>query len=657
MSLRRFSFAPMLFVVLWALWFALPTTRSPAIEQWKDALSPSSTQPPFFSLSTDLVSPAGSSRDAQFVRALNTPTGMAAWKSNRRGARAQALEALGRKFPNDPAICAAQLVAMIDLLRLPSVRYPGPSTAGDNWSVKLKTIETVAPQTLKSWFAVTARGAQLEPNNTFWDWAKLMGLLASGRDSEIWSALRAARGKTEYADHVEEGALASLRIIQSRGTVPPLQQIALSYASLYPHYASMREAARHVSDCASGLRLQGGLAQEKRALEGMRDFVLLARAMRRKSKTVIGTLVAQAIEDVALYGGSYSPTATTKVAKSTFGSVLWMYTSNPRSLAFFARHMKRPDIVRQMGSEWNELGTWRRKMSGAWTMSSFIGINPRDLWLAHGGDWLRSLFVAALPGLLGLVLMCSLFLWLVPTWRRERELQPSPVSWVWGAGLGVTAALVLSSPILYRIWDVWRSPSSTLYEVFYASIPTEQGQLSFMPPSWKTYFWAVQCFVAALWFTATWNARRQGKSTLASRLRRIFSAPDDDMTRFDLSPLLSLIGLLAAAFLATVGMLWFLITPVTNKDYYGLYDNAVLFLGLFTFLFSCPALWRLRNPQSRAFALVLARRFAWGQLLFLTLLWGLLWIVTIPAQRRFDTDFKRHVQIGEMQLLRKQIGI
>ncbi|BCM90222.1 hypothetical protein IAD21_02073 [Abditibacteriota bacterium] len=646
MSTRRFSFVPVVFFVLWILWFLLPPTREVARSQWTARLLTAST--------SNSDSESDTSRDAAFVRAMNS-AGTAYGQSSKRWI---SLEALGRRFPNDAGICAAQIVASTSELHHGARRQLGPSSNSDlNWSVKLNKIQPPTTVLLKSWFAATARGAKLEPNNTFWDWVQIMGLLAANRDDEVWPVLRAARNKTGYDDHVNDGALARLRVAQQQIIISPVGQIGIASATLFPHYAAMREAARQISDDASGLRLSGEPAKQKQALEGLRDFAQLARVMRRESKSFIGSLVGMAMESIALYGGSYSPLRPRPVKRPRMGAALSAYASHPTSLVAFARTLGRTDIATQLSQQWVEMGTWRGKTSKAVVGSTWIGLDMFDVCLAQSGDWFGSLLIAPMPTLFALVVGCSLLLRFVPAWRREREAQPSLLSWGWGPLLGVAALLTLSSSALWGVWTAWHMVGSTMFDLLLSPFYNDSNGAILVPFAWQYHFPALLGFLCALWFALMWDSRRQGMPTLGTRLRRLFHVPDDGMARFDLSPILTLSATIAALFVLTFGVLGFLIVPTVNADFKTMHDYAGLVLVGLAIILSLPQLLRLRTHQGRAFALILARRFAWGQLLFLTLLWGILWMIAMPAQHRFDTQFARQLQIGEFQLIRKQAGL
>ena len=389
--------------------------------------------------------------------------------------------------------------------------------------------------------------------------------------------------------------------------------------------------------------------------------------MRLESKSFIGSLVAHGHRRNRtfrrfVFANSFRNRFTgTPVARRIFPHtrlVALFSEIRVRSWRYSTR-LKRPEIAAQLSTEWSELGKFRGKTRKFFTASFLAGINPRDFVFALAGDWLGSLFLMAIPWLFFLALGCSLLLRLVPSWRRESGVSLSPLSWMGGVFLAMLGVLMLASPAIGAIWAASRTPGSNLLETLLFSTSFGSGSNSGMVPmAWQSYFSAMLCFVFALWIADSWNAKRAGKLSLGTRLRAILHPPDDDMTRFDLSPLLALAATMAKFFILTVGVVAFLVAAASqDEDYAPLRDNAALILLGLAVVLTLPSLWRLRNPQSRAFALSLARRFAMSQLVFLTLLWGLLWMFAAPSQTRFDAQFTRQLQVGEFQIVRKQLGI
>ena len=648
MSLRRFASPPLLFVTLWALLLLCPLTRFPALSQWKARLGAPSNSAP-------------DSRDAQYVRALNA-VGATASSSE---ARAESFRDLGRKFPNDPAICAAQIVNMSMYFRLDSASRPGPlARTFPGTSVGAPPKKTFDQNKLQKWIEAADRGAKLEPNNTFWDWAKLIGCLMKGNTDEGWSVLRAARGKTGYDDYVTEVAFAQIRVLEKDGPVPPRRQMALIASILLPHYAQMREAARQMRDLAYQLQGRSDVSQKKKALEGMCDLMWLARPMRRESKLEIGSIVGRSLEATALYIYRNSkPPMLTKPKLLPYGTPLSTYARDPRSLLLYARQMNRPDIVQQVSREWNEIGAWHIKTKTFLNSPSgyLIGVEQSDFWLAQVAHWVSLFLIPTIPTLLGVALVCSVLLAVVPSWKRERQMRFSPRSWLWGTMVGLFVLVAFLVSLFWSLHTALLAASSTVnppLPLWLALCDYEVGKTDGqVPPFWQYHFPALLCLSVALWLAATQNERRLGIPSLGTRLRRILVAPDDDIARFDFSPLLSLAVTLALLCLATLGILGVLLPPTPLSRFFSLLGNESLVLFLVAALVIVPTLVRLRTSQSRALALTTIHHFAWSQLLFVAIVWGAVWLIAMPAQERFDRAFNRSLQIGDMQLLRKQLGL
>lgn len=649
--IRRFALAPVLFLALWTLWFILPPTREAARKTWQARLG----------WAPNPASQSSDSRDDSVART----TAISGLRK-----RADAFARLSQRFPDDATIAAQELVLRSGGL-LPGVRQPGPSSSLDpNWSVKMVKVKTPSATLLCSWFATTARGQKLEPQNTFWDWMHIIGLLAARRNGEVWPVLRAASSKTSFDDHVNDVLLATLRARRRQNNpMSPISQVDVSGASMpfgteWDLYGPVLEAVRQLSDDASGLRIQGGDLNKKATLEGMRDLVFLCRTLNRQAKTSGVLLVAQEAERTALYGGTYSPRMPTGAAKSPprVGASVSVYASDVRSLLRLARAMKRRDVAAQLASEWLALGVWHKKTSRfIYSGSVLEGVEGRDLGAASLGDLLGSILVAGMPSLLVLATSCALTLHLAAPWRRpSQEVFLSRGSWWGGAAIGLFCVPLLVSATVWsfhRAGVTWRATASDLVFVLSQKAHSEDAGLA-APTPWREHLPAIALLVCAFWCAAAWQAHKSGRPFLVSRLRRVFETPDDGFARFDVAPLLSATGVLAAVFVATVGVAEFLALPAIDPSYNSsVHDCAALALAVTAFLLALPALWHLRDASSRAFALKLAGRFAWAFLFVATLLWGVLTLATAPAHRRFELQLDCTLQVGEFQLARKRLGI
>ena len=422
----------------------------------------------------------------------------------------------------------------------------------------------------------------------------------------------------------------------------------------YWHFPSVREAARQLSDNASGMRLSGDPQGPKQALEGMRDLVFLGRVMRLQSKGLLGSIIGQAVASIAFYGGGYSPALPKTTPRPRPGSAA--YARDPRSLLLFAQSQKRPDIATSLATEWKACGIWRAKTT-PWAAKTFlVGFNPRDFWWALAGERFGALLLMSVPPLLVWALVTSVLLRVVPAWRREPDALLGRVSWVAGGALTFIATAMLSSALLWAFAVVAKTPRSSLGDWFFALVgETSNGARA--PLVWQAYFPVLLGALLALYGAATWNKRRLGHPSLGARLRHIFHPPDDQIARFDLSPLLALTAALGAFFAGTVGVLAYLIVPSPHSEFASLHNYAAPALAGFAVVLALPALANLRSVKGLGFAVQLARRFAWAQLLVVTLGWGLIQLFTAPANARFSAQFTRQLQVGEFQLARKKLGI
>lgn len=640
---RRLPLAPLFFLALWCAWFALPSTRPYAKSDWKRVWSPPDPDKPP-QLQT------GESRDALVAMASSG------------NHREEAFRQLEHQFPQDAAIYAGQLTHSVSGLKLQSVRQGGPASHRDpNWSVRLSKIERPSPAFLARWFAACARGAQLEPNNTFWDWMRIIGLLAARRNQSVWPILHSARFKTGYDDHSSDLRAARVREERRQFGVPStFDELKATFAYPSSTYDQMEETGRQLRENAWGLRLQNTPASHNAGLEGMRDLVFLCRTLGRENKTYNGSTTAQQFEVDALWGGSSTPTNGRFVPLSV-GLPLSVYASDRRSLVLWARQRGRADIAAQISREYVDFGKWRKNFSarGVFNFVTEESVDERDLTLATLSDWWRWPLLTGMPLALGLVALVSLPLHLVPALRRERDIALSRASWAWGAAIGFWSVALLCSALLWNIAATLRAHGATLSNVilWMSWKPTSHtSPYSEAPRVWQLAFPAALLWIGALWSGAGWDAREYGEPSLIARLRTLSEAPDDGFARFDVSPLVALILRISAISMATLSVLAFLVVPTLNKTWGVLWDYAEVAFLLFAFFVGVPAVRRIESVRGRAFALLLARRFAWSFLLCSTLVWGALTLATIPAHKRFEAQIDRYLRIGEFQLARRRLG-
>jgi len=640
---RRFPLAPLLFLALWSLFFALPPLRPYARSDWKRVGSPPDPdKPPQLR--------AGQGRDALVAMASSY------------GNRGESFIQLEKRFPQDVTLYAGQLTQSASKLQIYTVRQNrSASKRGPNASAKTALPSRPSPAFLAMWFAACARGEKLEQSNTFWDWMRIMGLLAARRDQEVWPVLHAARSKTAYDDHTNDYTAARLREERRQfGVLSPLDELNEKVTDTFNFRIELETAASLLTDDAWRLRLQNTQQSRTTALEGMRDFVLLCGTMRRKQKTFIGAIIGSTMEKEALWGGSFPSGSPTSFIPRV-GARWVTYVNNPYSLAHNAQLNGRSDIVAQLKTEWLDRVRYQAKMK---IVSSSLlvgeeGINGRDFTLASLGDWWRPRLLTGIPLALGLAALASLLLRWIPALRREREISLSRASWVLGGAIGLWSTVMLSASLIWNVGKTWQATHTPFSNLGFALLffgtlgrNTSLGA----PRAWELAFPSAMLCLGALWIAAGWDRQQRGEPSLTARLRRLTEAPDDGFARFDASPLLALISRFAALCLGTLGVLAYLIVPALNSDASYLWDYAGLALLLVTFIAGVPTTWRIQSARGRVFALLLARRFAWSFLLSLSLCWAALTLATAPAHRRFEAQIDRTLRVGEFQLARKRLG-
>jgi len=409
---RRLPFAPLLFLALWSLCFALPQTRPYATSDWKRVWSP-----PDPNKSPSLA--VGQGRDALVAMASS---------GNNRGESFRQSE---KRFPQDAAVYAGQLTQSVSKLELYTVRQtPSASHYGPKRPVKTARPSRPSSKFMAQWFATCAHGGKLEPNNTFWDWMQIMGLLAARRDQEVWPVLYSARFKTAYDDHLNDYPAARLREERRQfGVLSPVDELEEKDADLFNIRVELETASSLLTDDAWRLRQQNTPRSRITALEGMRDLVFLCGTMRRENKNNIGAIVGNTMEKEALWGGSFPLSSSTNRIPRLKAN--WStYVTNPYSLAHSIQSHGRADIVAQLKTEWLDRVRYRAKMK---ILSSSLlvgeeGISGRDYTLASLGDWWRWRLLTGMPLVLGLAALASLLLRWIPVLRREREIALSRAS-------------------------------------------------------------------------------------------------------------------------------------------------------------------------------------------------------------------------------------
>lgn len=678
---------PLLFpLFVWLVLLAIPTTRPMVLLDWKRATTQRLSEfvpgwaprdEPSFWIGTSSDAPPGTAlfhaddtlaneragemevappfaalarsstqRDALLWCALSPVSEN--YKARKRAIAAN-FESLERRFPGDATVLACSVTARTETLSL-DTRAAGPLMGGAGWSVRARKAGSGAAMR-RSWDALARkirRGQKMEPRNGFWWWMETVALLGARRDEQVWPVLgRGAR--MPFDAHARDLRVALWRArVQSQGVMPV--SVALSNLE-YEDFNSLlmrNTSVEQVCENIIGARLLG---RHKIALEGGRDLVRMGRSIRQ-SDSRFSYYPGSHCEDFALKHAQVPGVGATKRVK--FGASAAALAGHPNSLLRYAAERNRPDVVRELTAQWNDLQSARRADAARWatlgkgSLWRYFGLNDRNIGLAAGFQNTGSLLVATLP----VPLLLLTLGWLRSLWRpvAAGDERDAPR---WTRGLGWSAfslgvLLAANFGLSHMVWRVYDGNAGTATPLsFDAMLP----RLVEVLPSWAFGFPTVAAWVGALWAGAASLRRQNGELPLRTRLKNSLSTPDERMETFDAHPLLQTVAL-GSAWLFALGALaaWFYWPQVgaLEAQKSTLHNWAGgLGLGAFWLAGALPAFfWRPKNRGGKRPSMLLLRSPVWRRFLcahiaLATLLYLACNIGGAIFSARFETQWNR----------------
>lgn len=688
---------------LWALILALPFLRGQALSDWGEILfglaprleNGSANWNNDIGIGADfgnggdapeLISFAGLKVEARAVDALKRfPNDCKIWLDAALGplftsekTKASNLEILNSKFPNDAVILAALLAGNSENM---TTRHPGPSSNPNiNWSVQITNPYPISspynslgsrfwtpPERKKwdKWRAWAKIGQRLEPNNAFWWWMETQFALGGRYDDEVWVILRAGSQKTNYDDHSTTAMLWRLEARKKRfGTLSALEVQAIWSGFSTNHLGKMRESTRQVCDNVKGLRLLG---RHKTAVEGARDLMRMARLTRLHSKTLIGSLVGLACENLTM--NNVGIVGATTLVRPKAGSSVAVFSAFPKSLSYYAATIGRRDIARECNIEWGVLARWRARR---WPVETFNnGASPAD---GYGGP-LSGVFAFQLLKTLPGAAIIGLVLWIFDRKRLCARLgvaEAPPLTGFWVSGALCSLFWIMTWFVITAIGFVFsnlNAAAATPPAPNWGFWPFLQTASEIWPdlPLWMGWSSTLGAVVFALWIATTKQRENAGKLSLRARLKRLFVAPEHGLTRFDFAPLLVLcvtVAFWCAALVAFVWFFWWTFSDLNYQSDQGLAETveyeAVFTCAFFAFLLAPRfGVW-LSLPAKRATLLGwsrLTRRFLLAHALTATSLYLLLNLWSWRAGVNVEAGLRSVWTLGETQMMAKQIGL
>jgi hypothetical protein len=342
--------------------------------------------------------------------------------NSREGTRA--LDALLRQFPNDKLLIAVRLKRSLSWMKHDRLAgdfsNPNPPPYATPSPEKSNRPPNFTPQELQQAINVAQRGQQLEPDNSYYDWALIYFYMAAYRDEEAYRVLSRASRKPRFDDHSYDETISAIAAHERVRPVLWEEKLGFASAITLPHYAKFRELARLVSWQMWKAEQRG---EHARAIAVRSDFARLCRPMMQDRSTIIAGLVARACQAIMWAGNSrrvrnnQRPTGMSNAAWGRMRS-----RRNTQNFAAYARTHGRADIAAEtvlLGAYGQRYQDASRNYSASLPVSLGFGV-PSTL-----SSQIIGLFVLAQVSLVQNVALVSLsfFVWMVTLFSQPAPLQ------------------------------------------------------------------------------------------------------------------------------------------------------------------------------------------------------------------------------------------
>lgn len=546
------------------------------------------------------------------------------------------LSDLAARYPQDPFAVALQMRFGFYLIGLG--RNQGPL---NNPNYPAKAPPDIPPNAedkkkLLKHLQLAKQGQKLDPNNTYFDWQAMYALFALRRDREAFAVLRRSAHKTGYNDFQLDERRAYYNARSLARAQAPMESMLFWVSILSSDASRSRQVARLVMEHAIADRQRHHTAT---AVSDATNLLRVARTMRQSSPFFIDTLVAQAIERLAL--------TTVQVPKPGVRTRPAITLSRTDNLAGLAMRAGKPEIAREAMDEDQVLRRWK---AARWPYESYsCGIVPKPIFsvtrMLEQASWLIFAATRVVLPLYGLLLLLS---WKFG-WGHGEDAVPTRRYAVWGGILGL---LILFGLVAADItWDL-RSRNLSWKDAL-----TEYYGLSGL--MWNASWWVAGLpIVVLVGLALTVAARRQGLQSppveVEHELSRMgVSGPlNFSVQRF--FPPLARISLI----LASIGvMIWYAVFYSGESD--ARYGTALL-LPLLLCLWGSPLVSLVRRPgsfEAVRLATTIFRHACAGYLVVLWICLGLAILAALPGLQTFDLLYQRALVEGEMPFFRAQVGL
>jgi len=554
------------------------------------------------------------------------------------------LYAAMKRWPRNAAMIALQLdYAQQDIqLGRDDDRVQNPAWPAPN-PIPHIPMEPASPKGQWSQYLDLAnRGSALEPDNAYFDWMKIMALLALHRDSEAVTLLNRASSKTIYNDHFSERIMDQVAAYQRKRPLTPAEQELVYSQTLPPFAGQLVNAANCLTGRVMELRMQG---RNQLAVTTAASLMHLCRLVRDNSYSVSNSFLFLQCESNA-FNAVYVPTPGTQGLRTCDFDPSKLL-ADPSNLAGYALSQHQPEVAKSALSGYLDLKLWYGSSAG---LPFEYREQPWAVTAAVQERWGRVL-LHTLPG-------CALlFLLACALTRAWPVTDPSAAGPAWRGGAAALAILI----VLFAGDSglAWRGGESVA-NMFTADDLIGAPALAAVAP---TLVWGVAATALVLLSFASahrWQRRNRAQPRWLARpketLRTYHGLADLDprpLVHFTARATLwlMLLGLYATITLPS--------GPDARPNWLVSHNNVMAAGIALALVLGAVRAWSVLPDRRQALRLVFLnlRRFSGAYLATALLLYAVSGLAMLPVIHEFDVIHHELLEKGEGGLTRAALGL
>lgn len=412
----------------------------------------------------------------------------------------RAYDELIKKFPQDAWLLQNRLRNTQDV-HISLEKRQSPKSPGAIYPIPPSRDELL--QGLK----IAEQGAQLEPQNSFFDWMRAVFLFALKRDNEALVALQEGSKKTGFDDGILRNLNNKIAVWQMQEPLFWEERFRVMYSEILPHLSLLNKTNRIALGYAKEAERKGNHA---RALELYEAQWKLGRTIVRQASLVITAMVGQRIVAGSWQGTGNLPTGKLQTMR--------MHKLAERFAAYARRH-QRMDLAREAEQDAVKLELDHR----------FDDFGEQFFQLPSGQDaraiyrwkWFGKIFLCALLycGLTWFALLC--LHWLATRFRKVKVSSDKNGA---SASGDIAAVLFVLPAFVIALGAVWHFVNLQTFQdlallgnIDPHTVALEHADLRHQLMRFERWLPSVPVFLALLYctITAIWRGRKRSNEEFA----------------------------------------------------------------------------------------------------------------------------------------------